>query len=161
MENKIQELVLKIKDDCPAGVMISTAESCTGGMIAKFLTDVPGSSTYFERGFVTYSNEAKIDLLGVAKQTLTDFGAVSEAAAAAMAKGCLQNSQADFALSVTGIAGPDGGSKTKPVGLVYFGISSKKFGVNTYKHIFIGDRNDVRHESAYVGLSHLYNEIMK
>lgn len=105
-----------------AGVMIATAESCTGGLIAGALTEVPGSSDVFDRGFVTYSNGAKQDMLGVSATTLADFGAVSEPVAAEMAAGALIRSDADLAVSVTGIAGP-GGSEHKPEGRVCFGLA--------------------------------------
>ena len=104
-----------------AGIKIATAESCTGGLIAGLLTEIAGSSAVVERGFVVYSNDAKQDLLGVPAATLAEHGAVSEATARAMAEGALKASRADVAVSVTGIAGPDGGSAEKPVGLVWFG----------------------------------------
>ncbi len=106
------------------GVMIATAESCTGGLIAATLTDVPGSSDVVDRGFITYSNTAKIDMLGVARVLIETHGAVSEEVAEAMAKGALERSDAAFAVSVTGIAGP-GGSEHKPEGRVCFGLASK------------------------------------
>jgi nicotinamide-nucleotide amidase len=106
------------------GLKIATAESCTGGMVAVALTDVAGSSDVFERGFVTYSNEAKIELLGVSKHTLRDHGAVSEPVAKEMAEGALARSRADLAVSITGIAGP-GGSEHKPEGRVCFGLARK------------------------------------
>ena len=104
-------------------IMIATAESCTGGLIAGTLTEVAGSSAVFDRGFVTYSNEAKMDLLSVAKADLMAYGAVSEQVARQMASGALANSRAQIAVSVTGIAGPGGGSADKPVGTVYFGLA--------------------------------------
>ena len=103
-----------------AGLKVATAESCTGGLIVGLLTEIPGSSAVVERGFVVYSNEAKEELLGVPPATLAAYGAVSEAAARAMAEGALNASRADVAVSVTGVAGPDGGSADKPVGLVWF-----------------------------------------
>ncbi len=106
-----------------AGIMITTAESCTGGMIASALTDIAGSSDVFDRGFVTYSNEAKIDMVGVLPETIRDHGAVSEQTALAMAEGALSRSKAGLSVSVTGIAGPGGGSETKPVGTVWFATS--------------------------------------
>ncbi|MBZ4022888.1 damage-inducible protein CinA [Rhodobacter sp. TJ_12] len=106
------------------GWRIATAESCTGGMVAVALTDVPGSSAVVERGFVTYSNAAKIEMLGVAQATLDAFGAVSEEIAREMAKGALRHSHADLAVSITGIAGP-GGSEFKPEGRVCFGLARK------------------------------------
>ncbi|WP_304619026.1 CinA family protein [Paracoccus sediminilitoris] len=111
------------------GVMIATAESCTGGLIAGALTEVPGSSEAFDRGFVTYSNGAKQQMLGVTSDTLTEFGAVSEEVAAQMAAGALRNSDAGIAVSVTGIAGP-GGSEHKPEGRVCFGIA-QAYGTHT------------------------------
>ncbi len=102
-----------------------TAESCTGGLIAALLTSIPGSSDVVERGFVTYSNEAKIELLGVPADIIAQYGAVSAACAEAMAKGALAHSRADLAVSVTGVAGPGGGSAQKPVGLVYLGVATR------------------------------------
>lgn len=104
------------------GLRIATAESCTGGMISAALTDVAGSSDVFDRGFVTYSNDAKVQMLGVRKRTLAEFGAVSEQVAREMAEGALEHSQATLAVSVTGIAGP-GGSEHKPEGRVCFGLA--------------------------------------
>ncbi|WP_417457121.1 CinA family protein [Kordiimonas sp.] len=105
------------------GIKIVTAESCTGGLIAAALTEVPGSSDVFERGFVTYSNEAKHQMLDVSAESLNRFGAVSEAVAKEMAYGALANSRGDIAVSVTGVAGPGGGSAQKPVGLVWIGVA--------------------------------------
>jgi nicotinamide-nucleotide amidase len=107
------------------GLQIATAESCTGGLVAAALTEISGSSDVFDRGFVTYSNAAKQKMLGVPAGMLARRGAVSAETAAAMAKGALRNSQADLAVAITGIAGPGGGSKEKPVGLVYFAAASR------------------------------------
>ena len=107
------------------GLKIATAESCTGGLVAAALTDIAGSSAVVDRGFVTYSNEAKQQMLGVAAATLKRHGAVSAETAAAMAKGALKHSQADLVVAITGIAGPGGGSKQKPVGLVYFAAARR------------------------------------
>lgn len=104
-------------------MLLATAESCTGGLLSGVLTAVPGSSAVVERGFVTYSNDAKIGMLGVPAELIQDFGAVSEEVARAMAAGALVHSDADLAISVTGIAGPDGGSAEKPVGLVHFAVA--------------------------------------
>jgi nicotinamide-nucleotide amidase len=107
------------------GLRVAIAESCTGGLVSAALTEIVGSSDVVDCGFVTYSNEAKQKMLGVPARTLKRHGAVSAATAAAMANGALKNSQADLAVSITGIAGPDGGSKQKPVGLVYFAAASR------------------------------------
>lgn len=107
------------------GIMLATAESCTGGMIAAALTDIAGSSDVVDRGFVTYSNEAKMEMIGVSKATLDAHGAVSRETALEMATGALSRSRAGIALAVTGIAGPGGGSAEKPVGLVWFGLATK------------------------------------
>jgi len=102
------------------GLRVATAESCTGGLVAGVLTEIPGSSAVVDRGFVTYSNDAKIDMLGVPKQLIERFGAVSRETALAMVTGALAKSQADIAVSITGVAGPTGGTPEKPVGLVHF-----------------------------------------
>lgn len=107
------------------GWMIATAESCTGGMVAAALTDVAGSSAVVERGFVTYSNEAKTEMLGVPAELIAEHGAVSSAVARAMAHGALAHSRADVAVAITGVAGPGGGTAAKPVGLVHFGLAAK------------------------------------
>ena len=134
----LQNAVLVLEASRQARCRITTAESCTGGLLAGLLTHLPGSSEVFERGFVTYSNEAKIELLGVPKLLIDHFGAVSAEVALAMAEGALAHSRAELALSVTGIAGPGGGSAGKPVGLVFLGcqwrgcdpvISRQTFGV--------------------------------
>lgn len=122
---------------------ICTAESCTGGLIAKSFTDLAGSSAWFDRGFVTYSNAAKTDMLGVPESLILDYGAVSEAVAAAMASGALQHSAADLAIAITGIAGPDGGSEEKPVGTVWIALAAKGQLV-AQKYQFPGDRASIR-----------------
>lgn len=129
------------------GWRIATAESCTGGLVAAALTCVPGSSAWFERGFVTYSNEAKTELLGVSQETIAANGAVSEAVAREMAEGAVAHSRAQCALSVTGVAGPDGGTAEKPVGLVCFGWAYPGEPPVTTTRRFAGDRDAVR-ESA-------------
>jgi nicotinamide-nucleotide amidase len=131
------------------GWMVVTAESCTGGLIAGALTEVAGSSDVVDRGFVTYSNAAKTEMLGVPAEMIAKFGAVSEEVARAMAEGALARSRAQIAISVTGIAGPGGGSADKPVGLVWFGLASAKGLTRTISHIFPGDRSAVR--AAAVG----------
>ena len=126
--------------------IIVGAESCTGGLIAAVLTSVSGSSAWVDRGFVTYSNEAKMEMLGVSVKTLETFGAVSEQTAREMATGALQNSRATMAYSVTGVAGPTGGTPTKPVGMVCFGFATAH-GVESITHHFKGDRSAVREQS--------------
>ncbi len=127
------------------GIMLATAESCTGGMIAAALTDIAGSSSVVDRGFVTYSNEAKMEMLGVSSETLAAHGAVSQETALEMASGALAHSRAGVAVAVTGIAGPDGGSAEKPVGLVWFGLALKGRAPLAQFHVFAGrDRAGVR-----------------
>ncbi len=126
---------------------VSTAESCTGGMIASAITNVSGSSGFFGTGVVTYSNEAKMKLIGVKKETLEKYGAVSEHTASEMAEGILKLSGADVSVAVTGIAGPTGGTAEKPVGLVFIGVSGK-YGTFTYKNNFNGNRDEVRKQTV-------------
>jgi nicotinamide-nucleotide amidase len=126
------------------GLKLATAESCTGGLIAAALTHFAGSSDVFERGFVTYSNAAKTEQLGVPAAQIAEHGAVSEAVARAMAEGVLRFSHADVSVSVTGIAGPGGGSAEKPVGLVWFGYATRGGDCTAYKKVFAGDRATVR-----------------
>lgn len=130
------------------GLRLSAAESCTGGWIAKLCTDLPGSSDWFECGFVTYSNEAKQEMLEVSDLTLDSHGAVSEAVAAEMVRGTIANSRAEVAVSVTGIAGPGGATETKPVGMVCFGWLVPDEGVKTATMYFDGDREAVRRQAA-------------
>src|SRR4051812_23405372 len=135
--------------------MLVTAESCTGGWIAQAVTAIAGSSAWFERGFVTYSNEAKEELLGVRRATLERFGAVSEETAREMAEGALQASRGTVALSVTGVAGPGGGSATKPVGTVCFGWARKGGAPQSETRGFAGDRESVRRQSVVHALEGL------
>ena len=127
-----------------AGQMIVTAESCTGGLIAGCLTEIPGSSDVVERGYVCYSNAAKTEQLGVEAELIDRHGAVSAEVADAMANGALQRSLATLAVSVTGIAGPEGGTPNKPVGLVYLGMALKSGKSSVVRHVFEGDRRTVR-----------------
>lgn len=133
---------------------VTTAESCTGGGISYVLTEVAGSSAWFERAFVTYSNEAKQALVGVAEETLDKYGAVSEEVAAEMAAGALRNANADFALAVSGIAGPTGGTDTKPVGMVCFGWATRDCTV-TETCLFDGDRHEIRRNTIAHSLCRL------
>jgi nicotinamide-nucleotide amidase len=130
-----------------AGESLVTAESCTGGWAAQVVTSVGGSSGWFDRGFVTYSNEAKRELLGVRAETLSRHGAVSEETAREMAQGALARSKATVALSITGIAGPGGGTEDKPVGTVCFAWATAR-GASTQTRRFSGDRESVRRQSV-------------
>ncbi len=134
------------------GQTLAIAESCTGGWIAKVVTDVPGSSGWFDRGFVTYSNVAKSELLGVRKETIAKHGAVSAEVVAEMAGGALQRSPADVVIAVSGIAGPDGGSPGKPVGTVYLAWALREGPLHTERRQFQGDRDQVRLESVAAAL---------
>ncbi len=129
-------------------LLLVTAESCTGGLVAKQVTDLPGSSSIFDCGFVTYSNSSKQNLLAVKNETLDNYGAVSEQTAKQMAEGALKNSQANLALSITGIAGPDGGTKEKPVGTVCFGWAKTGEKTITETRYFTGDRNSIRIQAS-------------
>ena len=130
------------------GYKLALAESCTGGMAAQAVTSVAGSSAWFDRGFVTYSNQAKIDMLGVSPQTLEKFGAVSEETAGEMVLGCLKNSQAQIAGSITGIAGPDGGTVDKPVGTVCFAWAEISLPIITVTKKFNGNREEIRQQAT-------------
>jgi len=136
-----------------AGLTVATAESCTGGLIAGALTAIAGSSDVVERGFVTYSNEAKTEMLGVPAALIDAEGAVSAAVARRMAEGALANSRADLAVSVTGIAGPGGGTDQKPVGLVWFGLARRGAATRAVRHVFPGDRGAVRQAAVGVALA--------
>lgn len=141
-------------------MMLVTAESCTGGMIAALLTDIPGASKSFDRGFVTYSNEAKMEQLKVPAKTLEAHGAVSEQTAIDMAEGALQaTSKAQISVSVTGVAGPDGGTPEKPVGLVYIAIASLDDDTVVFKHDFKGDREEIREQAVAAALTHLIKAV--
>ncbi|MEE8482844.1 MAG: CinA family protein [Acidiferrobacterales bacterium] len=129
-----------------------SAESCTGGWVGQVITSVSGSSRWYDRGFITYSNQAKREQLGVSTDVLARFGAVSEQAARAMAEGALANSHAQISLAITGIAGPDGGSENKPVGTVWFAWSGKSRETQTELHQFDGDRTSVRQQAVEVAL---------
>jgi len=133
--------------------MIVTAESCTGGWVAQELTAIAGSSAWFDRGFVTYSNEAKQEMLGVRAQTLKEHGAVSEATALEMAQGALEHSRGTVALAITGIAGPTGGTPAKPVGTVCFAWATKGRPARAETKRFAGDREAVRRQSVDFSLA--------
>jgi nicotinamide-nucleotide amidase len=130
------------------GQRLATAESCTGGWAAQCLTAIAGSSVWFDRGFITYSNDAKLEMLGVSAEALTAHGAVSEATAAAMAIGALRHSHADWALAITGVAGPSGGSPGKPVGTVCFAWAGPEGLLAADTRFFQGSRTEVRSQSV-------------
>jgi nicotinamide-nucleotide amidase len=134
------------------GAHITTAESCTGGLVASHLTAIPGSSQVVDGGFVTYSNEAKTRLLGVPRDLITENGAVSDIVAAAMAEGALAQTDADIAIAITGIAGPDGGTKEKPVGLVYLALAQPETDAVVKRYVFAGTRTDIRRATVAAAL---------
>jgi len=140
------------------GWHLATAESCTGGLVAAALTAVADSSDVVERGFVTYSNEAKIELLGVPAETIAAHGAVSAQIAAAMARGAVARTPADLAVSITGIAGPGGGTPQKPVGLVYLGAARRDGACRVERRVFPGDRTAIRDEALVLALEMLQSE---
>ena len=157
---RIQPLLLQLSEQLiQQNRMLVTAESCTGGGIAYAITELPGSSDWFERGFVTYSNPAKQEQLGVPHELIARHGAVSEQVAAAMAVGALQHSHADYSVAVTGIAGPDGGTEEKPVGTVCFGWGQRGAGVRTARIVFDGDRQQVRELSILTALQGLADQV--
>lgn len=134
------------------GMKLATAESCTGGGVATAVTDIAGSSSWFDRGFVTYSNQSKIDMLGVSAETLLRHGAVSEAIVREMVAGALLHSQAQIALAVSGIAGPGGGTPEKPVGLVWFAWGFKESVIVARKYQLDGNRVEIRDQAVHIAL---------
>jgi nicotinamide-nucleotide amidase len=158
-EAEILTLAQSVLDACRArGWHIATAESCTGGLVAGALTAIAGSSDVVERGFVTYSNEAKSELLGVSPETLAAYGAVSAETAAAMAQSAVARAPVDLAVSVIGIAGPGGATPTKPVGLVLFGLARRDGSCRTESRVFSGDRSAVRKAALVTALQLLEAE---
>ncbi|MGL5742905.1 MAG: CinA family protein [Legionella sp.] len=152
----IKEIALVLKKK---NWQLVTAESCTGGLVAGFLTEVPGSSVWFERGFVTYSNLAKEEMLAVTRHLIEEYGAVSESVAQAMATGALQHSGGHIAVSVTGVAGPDGGSIEKPVGTVCFCWAALGMAPKTLRKQFTGTRQDIRFAACQEVLSGILSYI--
>ncbi len=145
LPSSFADLAEQVLDRCRrAGLKVATAESCTGGMIAATLTEIPGSSEVLERGFVVYSNAAKYELLGVPQQTIERYGAVSAEVAAGMVEGALARSPADIAVAVTGIAGPGGATAGKPVGLVFLAVGKRGGAPQIERHHYSGDRQEVR-----------------
>lgn len=153
MEHRIEELAKEAGELLAQHrIMLVTAESCTGGWISQALTSVAGSSAWFERGFVSYSNTAKTEMLGVPVETLDSEGAVSEATALAMARGAIEFSRAHLSVAVTGIAGPSGGSEEKPVGTVWIGWGQKLGYAEAEQFNFRGGRRQVRIQTAVAAL---------
>ncbi|OYV32691.1 MAG: damage-inducible protein CinA [Rhodospirillales bacterium 20-64-7] len=147
-------LAARLVMNCRArNVRLATAESCTGGLLAGAITEIPGSSAVLDRGFVTYSNAAKSELLGVPPNLIESVGAVSEAVALRMATGAKQRAGVDVAVSITGIAGPDGGTPEKPVGTVWFGLADMHGGTLTRQVKFTGDRDEIRAASVIYALT--------
>ena len=140
------------------GWRVATAESCTGGLVAAALTAIAGSSDVVERGFVTYSNAAKIELLGVPAETIAAHGAVSAQTTAAMARGAVARTPADLAVSIIGIAGPGGGTPQKPVGLVYLGAARRGGACRVERRVFPGDRTAIRDAAVVLALEMLLSE---
>ncbi len=155
MKQEIEKLTLELAAQLSQNAdKICTAESCTGGLIAKTFTDLAGSSAWFDRGYITYSNQAKIDMLGVMAPTLQVYGAVSEQVVREMVMGAQRKSKISAALAVTGIAGPDGGSDTKPVGTVWFGFALGKRVVSEQR-FFEGNRLQIRHSCLLYALNRM------
>ena len=152
-DSEILRLAGEVLDACRTrGWRLATAESCTGGLVAAALTAIAGSSDVVERGFVTYSNKAKTELLGVPPATIAAHGAVSAETTAAMARGAIAHAPVDLAVSVTGVAGPGGGSAEKPVGLVVLGLARRDGACRTERHVFPGDRTAVRDAAVKAAL---------
>jgi len=143
------------------GLMLATAESCTGGGVAQAITEVAGSSAWFERGFVTYSNQSKQQMLGVLETTLIQYGAVSEMTVREMVAGALKHSSAQVALAVSGIAGPDGGTAEKPVGTVWFAWGIKQGETHAQRYQLDGNRAEIRAKAVHIALQGIANLLNK
>jgi len=155
-EQKIPDLAVELGMALRAqGFQLAAAESCTGGWLAKAVTDIAGSSAWFDRGFVTYSNQAKQDMLGVSELVLREHGAVSEASVLAMAEGALRHSLADVSVAISGIAGPGGATPDKPVGTVWLAWSRRGDDTVARGFLFAGDREAVRAQAVIAGLEGL------
>jgi PncC family amidohydrolase len=158
-DDRLVALAQRLSDTCLArGLTVATAESCTGGLVAHAITEIAGSSAYFRGAFVTYANDVKRDQLGVAQELLDAHGAVSAQVARAMAEGARARLGADVAVSITGIAGPGGGSPEKPVGLTYVGVADDA-GVDVRRHLWTGDRSANKQDSAVSALELLLERI--
>lgn len=152
-EKTVQELAqVLVKKLTQAGLIVATAESCTGGGVAYAITEISGSSQCFDRAFVTYSNDAKIQMLGVESEIIKEYGAVSEQVVEQMAVGAVQHSDADLAVAISGIAGPDGGTTEKPVGTVCISWYNAHSNSKTASYLFVGDRSEVRTQAIRLAL---------
>lgn len=159
-DTALSNLAIKLGTALKArGFTLALAESCTGGMVAQAVTSVAGSSAWFDRGFVTYSNQAKIEMLGITTNTIETYGAVSEQTANEMALGALKNSHAHVSGSITGIAGPDGGSAEKPVGTVCFAWAESHKATSTITKHFQGNRQEVRQQAAITMMTGLVDRL--
>lgn len=157
---RAEQLAVRLVTLCRSrGLTVTTAESCTGGLIAGAITAIPGASDVLDRGFVTYANAAKTELLGVPAGLIAAVGAVSEAVARRMATGARLRADADFAISVTGIAGPGGGSAAKPLGTVWFGLASRHGEILTRHKWFAGNRDQIRAASVIYALEFLLGRL--
>ena len=155
-DHEMRDAAERVLHSCrKRGLKVVTAESCTGGLVAATLTAIAGSSDVVERAFVTYANEAKREMLGVSWDALLGYGAVSEPVARAMAAGALARSGADLAVSVTGVAGPGGGTAEKPIGLVHFAVARIGHDMIAERHVFPGDRDTIRRLSVLTALAML------
>ncbi|WP_417453267.1 CinA family protein [Kiloniella sp.] len=161
LTSEIDTLATEILELCRAkGFQIATAESCTGGLIAGALTEIAGSSDVVDRGFVTYSNEAKHEMLGVRTEQISMHGAVSSPVASSMAEGAMKHSNAQLTVSVTGVAGPGGGTSQKPVGTVFIGTALENDRTLYQSYRFEGDRTSVRQQTVHAALSFLKNRLL-
>ena len=152
-DEELHQLAVELADRlCARGWMLATAESCTGGWVGQLLTSLPGSSQWYERGFITYANAAKVEMLGVSEETLATHGAVSEQTASAMAAGALKHSHTQAALAISGIAGPGGGTPQKPVGLVCYGWTLADGTVMSSTCRLDGDREEIRSRAVAAAL---------
>lgn len=142
------------------GIMLTTAESCTGGWVGKVITDIVGSSHWYDRGFITYTNQAKQDMLGVSAETLQVYGAVSEETVCEMVRGALKRGHAELAVAITGIAGPGGATPKKPVGTVWLAWASRDDYIHSEKHLFVGDRTDVRLQAVACALKGVMTHLL-
>lgn len=141
-------------------IMLATAESCTGGWVSKVITDIVGSSSWFDRGFITYTNQAKREMLGVSAETLAAYGAVSEETVCEMVRGALKQSHADLALAITGIAGPGGATAKKPLGTVWLAWGNSDGYLHSEEHHFTGERQDVRRQAVATALEGVLRHLL-